>query len=89
MRMDAQEDRRMAVISRFLVVGPVLILLSWYLAGQWDMAGPEARAWLQFTGVVGLASVMPLPGTSRSLSELAAHVQWWGWVVIVGLVLTS
>jgi hypothetical protein len=89
MGMDEHEDRRMALVSRFLVIGPVLILLSWFLAGQWDVAEAEARAWLQFTGVVGLASLTPLPGTDRSLSKLAAHVQWWGWVVVVGLVLAS
>jgi hypothetical protein len=89
MRMDAQKDGRMAVISRFLVVGPVLILLTWFMAGQWGLAGSEARAWLQFSGVVGLASVTPLPGTVRPRSPRAASVQWWGWVVVVGLVLAS
>ena len=79
----------MASIIRFLFVGPVLIVLAWFLAGQWGRAGPEAQAWLQFAGVVCLASLMPLPGTTRSLSELAAHVQWLGWVVVAGLVATS
>ncbi len=87
--MDDDEDRRVAAISRFLFIGPVLIVLAWFLAGQWGLAGPETRAWLQFAGVVCLASLMPLPGTARSLSELGARAQWWGWGVVAGLVVTS
>lgn len=82
-------DRSMAAISRFIFIGPVLIVLAWFLAGQWGIAGPEARAWLQFSGVVFLAALIPLPGAPQSLSELAVRVQWLGWLVVAGLVATS
>ena len=87
--MDDDEDRRLATISRVLFIGPVLIVLVWFLAGQWGLAGAETRAWLQFAAVVCFASLMPLPGTAQSLSELGARVQWWGWGVVAGLVLIS
>ena len=87
--MHDNEDGSMATISRFLFAGPVLILLAWFLAGQWDLATSETRAWLQFAGVVCLALFIPLPGTSWSLSDLRARMQWWGWVVVAGLVVLS
>ncbi len=87
--MDDHEDVRMAAINRVFFIGPVLIVLAWFVAGQWDLAGPETRAWLQFTGVVCLASLIPLPGASWSLSDLGARVHWWGWVVVVGLLVAS
>lgn len=87
--MDDLIDTRLAAIGRVLFLGPVLVLIAWFLAGQWDLAAPETRAWLQFTGVVCLASLMPLPGVSRSLPALRRRVQWWGWMVVLGLVVTS
>ena len=87
--MDDHEDRRMAAISRLLFIGPVVILLAWFLAGQWDLAGIEARSWLQFIGVVFLAALTPLPGVSWSLSGFRSRVQWWGWVAVAGVVVTS
>ena len=87
--MDDQIDIRIEAINCVLFIGPVLILLAWFLAGQWDVAGPETRAWLQFAGVACLASLVPLPGVSRSLSALRTSVQWWAWVVVAGLVVAS
>jgi hypothetical protein len=83
------DDGSMVAISRFLFIGPVVIVLAWFLAGQWGLAGPETRAWLQFASVVCLASLLPLPGAPQSLSELSARVQWLGWVVVAGLVATT
>jgi hypothetical protein len=77
------------VIGRFLFLGPILVLFAWFAAGQWDLAGPETRAWLQFTGIVCVASLIPLPGASWSPSVLAARVLWWGWVVVAGLLVAS
>ena len=31
----------MATIGRLLVIGPLLVLLTWFAAGQWDLAAPE------------------------------------------------
>jgi thioesterase domain-containing protein/acyl carrier protein len=80
---------RVTVIGRFLFLGPILVLFAWFAAGQWDLAGPETRAWLQFTGIVCVASLIPLPGASWSPSVLAARVRWWGWVVVAGLLVAS
>lgn len=87
--MDDLLERRLVVIDRFLFVGPMLVLIAWWLAGQWDLATPETRAWLQFSGVVCLASLLPLPGLSWSASALRARVHWWGWIVVLGLVVVS
>lgn len=76
-------------LGRLLFIGPILVLLAWFAAGQWDLAGPETRAWLQFTSVVCLASLIPLPGASLSLSALGARVQWWGWIVVAGVLVAS
>lgn len=89
MRIDNHEDIRMTTISRVLVIGPLLIVVVWFLAGQWDFANAETRTWLQFSGVVCLASLVPLPGTSRTLAALRARMHWWGWIVVLGLVVTS
>ena len=89
MRTGNYQDMRTAAINRFLFIGPAVIMLAWFVAGQWDLAGAETRVWLQFTGVVGLASLVPMPGTSRSLAAFRARAQWWGWVVVFGLVVTS
>lgn len=87
--MDDHEHVSMATVSRLLSIGPILIGLAWFVAGQWDVAGPETRAWLQFAGVVSLASLTPLPGASWSLSDLRARAHWWGWVVVVGVLVAS
>jgi len=76
-------------MSRLLFLGPVLVVFAWFASGQWDVAEPETRAWLQFTGVVCLASLTPLPGTPWSFSGLRARVRWWGWVVVAGLLVAS
>ena len=79
----------MATVSRVLAIGPLLIVIVWFLAGQWDLASAETRAWLQFSGVVCLASLVPLPGTPGTVAALRARVQWWGGIVVLGLVVTS
>ena len=78
----------LSAASSLLSIGPAAVLLAWFVAGQWDSAGPEPRAWLQFTGVLCLASLTPLPGRSFSLADFRRYVNWWGWVVVVGLLVT-
>lgn len=87
--MDDLVDSRLVAIRRFLFVGSMLVLIAWSLAGQWDLATPGTRAWLQFTGVACLSSLILLPGSSESLSAFRARAQWCGRVVVVGLVVTS
>ena len=70
-------------------MGPAMVLLAWFVAGQWAPAGPEPRAWLQLAGALCLASLTPLPGHPFSLARFRVHVTWWGWVVVVGLLVTS
>jgi len=89
LRTNDREDIRMASISRLLAAGPWLTVIVWFLAGQWDLADAEARAWLQFSGLICVASLVPLPGTSWTLPALRARVHWWGWIVVLGLVVTS
>jgi hypothetical protein len=50
---------RDSAVRVLLTVGPVLVLLTWFVAGQWSAAGPEPRAWLQFVGVLSVAALMP------------------------------
>lgn len=78
-----------AATRRVLLAGPWLVLIVWFLAGQWDLADAETRAWLEFSGVVCLASLAPLPGASRTTHAFRARVHWWGWIVVLGLVVTS
>jgi hypothetical protein len=78
----------MTAIGRVLFIGPFLILLVWYAAGQWDSASSATRAWLQFTGVVCAASLLPLPG-AWSPADFRDRVCWWGWVVVIALLVTS
>ena len=73
----------------FLSIGPVLVLLTWFVGGQWDAAGPEPRAWLQFVSLLSIASLMPLPGRSLSPAHFRAQVTGWGWVAVVGLLVVS
>jgi hypothetical protein len=70
------------------LVGPLLILLAWFAADQWDSASPATRAWLQFTGVVCAASLIPLPG-AWSLEHVGRRVNWWGWGVVIALLAVS
>ena len=77
------------LLNRFLVVGPVLVLVAWFAAGQWTIAGPEAHAWLQFVLIVWIASLIPLPGAPVSRSLLGQRIQWWGWAVVASLVVMS
>ena len=80
---------RLSAARLVLSAGPVLILLVWGVAGQWDAAGAEPRAWLQFSGIVCLASLMPLPGCAVPLDDRVARLTWWGWVAVMGLLVTS
>jgi hypothetical protein len=76
-------------VARVVIsVGPVFVLLAWFVAGQWSSAGPEPRAWLQFVGVLSIASLMPLPDRSFSLAHFRAQVSRWAWVAVVGLLVT-
>jgi hypothetical protein len=75
--------------SILLLIGPLLVVLVWFLTGQWGSAGPESRAWLQFAGLLCLASLTPLPRRPTSLAKMLAHLRWWGWAGIVGLLVTS
>ncbi len=77
------------LLHRFLVIGPVLVLVAWFAAGQWALAGPEIHAWLQFVSVVWIASLIPLPGASWSRSLLSRRIQWWGWAVVASLLVIS
>ena len=78
----------MAAIGRALLIAPVLVLVAWCAAGQWDSADPTTRAWLQFTSVICAASLLPLPG-AWSLADFGARVCWWGWVVVIALLVVS
>ena len=78
----------LSAANRFLFAGPALIVLVWFAAGQWESAGPEPRAWLRFAGVLCIASLMWLPGCSASLARSKSHLRWWGWVVVLGLLVT-
>ena len=78
----------MAAVGKMLLMAPALILLAWFAAGQWDSATPSTRAWLHFTGVVCAASLIPLPG-AWSLEHIGRRVCWWGWVVVIALLLVS
>jgi hypothetical protein len=77
------------LLDRFLVIGPVLVLVAWFAAGQWDLAGPEIHAWLRFVSVVWTASLIPLPGAPWSRALLRNRIQWWGWAVVASLLVIS
>jgi len=77
----------LSLANRFLFAGPVLVVLVWFAAGQWNSAGPEPRAWLRFAGILCAASLMWLPGTS--FTRFRSHMRWWGWVVVLGLLVTA
>ena len=76
------------LLNRFLVIGPVLVLAG-FAAGQWDLAGAEARAWLRFVAVVWIASLLPLPGVPWSRALVAERVRWGGWAIVASLLVIS
>jgi len=78
----------MAAIRRALFIGPVVILLAWCAAGQWDSASPATRGWLQFAGVICAASLVPVPG-AWSFENFRSRLCWWGWVVVIALLVAS
>ena len=69
--------------------GPVLVLATWFAAGQWRYAGPEPRAWLVFIGVVALASIIPVPGRVSTWPARRSRLLWWGWAAVAGLVVMT
>lgn len=76
-------------LTKLLAFGPFVVLAVWFIAGQWDAAGDEARAWLIFAAVLCAAFLLPLPGTSTSLAEVRTRMSWLGWVAVVGLLTVS
>ena len=77
------------LFDNLLASGPFLVLTVWWLAGQWVLAGPEARAWLGLAGAMSLACVMPLPGCPRSQRQIGRSLNAAGWIMVTGLLVLS
>lgn len=77
------------VLNAALSLGPTLVILWWIAAGQLEMSGPEPRAWLGLTAVVAFASLIPLPGSAPSPRLVLTRMRAWGWVVLIGLLMTT
>ena len=77
------------LLDNLLASGPVLVLAVWWLAGQWPLAGTEARAWLGLAGAMSLACVLPLPGRPWSLPQIRRSLNVAAWIVVTGLLVLS
>ena len=77
------------LFDNLLASGPFLVLAVWWLAGQWALAGSEARAWLGLAGVMSLACVMPLPGGPWSLRQIRRSLNMAAWIIVTGLLVLS
>ena len=77
------------LLDNLLASGPVVILAVWWLAGQWTLAGSEARAWLWLAGAMSLACVLPLPGHPWSLPQIRRSLHIAAWIMVTGLLVLS
>ncbi len=89
MRSNPSPGQRYPTAHPLLALGPIVVLLAWFVAGQWDAANDDVRAWLLLIGAVGVASLLPLPGVAIVAQRVRARVFWWGWVAVVGLIAAS
>ena len=76
--------------ARLVTTGaPLVILVAWFAAGQWTVAGSEARAWLLLLGVLALSLLIPIPGSTRRFPHWSTRVRLLGWAAVMGLILAS
>jgi hypothetical protein len=68
---------------------PLVVLVAWFGAGQWTIAGSEPRAWLVLSGVLALSLLIPIPGSTPRFPRWSTRVQLIGWIAVLGLVMTS
>ncbi len=81
--------RARKVLVAVLAWGPAVVVIAWFAAGQWAMAGREPRAWLVFTSILCAASVVPLPGRRPSRAATVSSLQLWAWTALGGLVVLT
>ena len=72
-----------------LTSAPLVVLVAWFGAGQWTIAGDEAHGWLILLGVISVSLLLPVPGTTQRLPPWSTRVRVLGWVGILGLLITS
>jgi len=75
--------------SGLRALAPILVLVLWYVSGQWAWAGREPRAWLLCVAVVGAAALVPLGHRHTSRACVLAGVERWGWVALAGLLVVT
>lgn len=78
------------LLASALVSGtPWAIVATWLIAGQWELSGGEARAWLRFVVPVAIACLIPLTGRWPPAETIARRLRWVGWAIVAGLIMTS
>ncbi|MGE0592164.1 MAG: hypothetical protein AB7G23_12065 [Vicinamibacterales bacterium] len=80
---------RVLPVRVLVALGPLFVLLVWALAGRWGTADAEARAWLWVVAALGVAALVPVPGTGISAASLVTRLRWWGWLAVAGLLATT
>ncbi len=82
-------NRARGVLAALVAWGPAVVVLVWFIAGQFALAGREPRAWLLFIGILCVASLVPLPGRGPSRDDVFASLQRWAWIALGGLVVLT
>ena len=75
--------------SALLSGTPWAIVAAWLIAGQWELSGSEARAWVRFVVPVAIASLVPLTGRRPPAETIARRLRGVGWAIVAGLIMTS
>jgi hypothetical protein len=86
--LDVSPTGRPSIATVALSLAPWAILLFWFLTGGWTLAGQEARAWLQFAGLIALALLVPLPTRDPSTVSTLGRAKVCGWTMLVGVLVT-
>jgi hypothetical protein len=76
-------------LSTTLALAPVAILVVWLLAGQWQVASPEQRAWLQLTTALCVAILVPLPAVRHAPYPFFPVIRLWAWSTAAGLLMMA
>ena len=76
-------------LGTIMAIAPAAIPVVWLLAGQWQAASPDQRAWFQLTTALCLSLLVSLLAVRRSSYRFASIMRLWAWSTVAGLLMMS
>ena len=81
--------RRGSFASALVDGTPWVIVAAWLIAGQWELSGGEAHAWVRLAVPIAVACLVPVTGRWPRGETLVRRLRWVGWAIVAGLLVTT